>query len=277
MDELSERRPAGETTLQPRSFESLLAEGVKWPFQNSFTFPESPPAMPQMVSSRRVTRDITFESKKMRRPVRCDSTFEKAFYSGLDELPQVLWFQEQAPKVKYAYLGESKDYFPDVLVALTNGHVFVAEVKSRGDFGLFQTICKVNALVEAAHADGRGVFLGNADSIVGDLLSAGVRRALRAAVLTACRSTAGMSGPEWKRIRTWFDVPTHALVPLVLAERLVVTQDPYCVRRASTEEAKEIDAFTGLFESLAPVLPLPRHVFEAPEQDEDSSRAAGDL
>ena len=254
----------------------MLEKGIKWPFQTSFTFPESPPAMPKIVSSRAASRRLPFQSQKMQRAVRCDSGYEHDFYTGLDSIPSVMWFQEQAPKIRYECLGRTRNYHPDVLVALTNGHVFVAEVKTCGDFGLFETICKVGALAAKAHSKGQGVFLGNAASTVSDFMHTDVSRLVRAAVVTASKSASGMSGSEWRSIRKRYDVRrSDALVPLVFSERLVVTQRPYNVRRATAKEAARIDAFAQLFESVAPVLPLTRRTPEPPPQTERSSGQAG--
>lgn len=251
-----------------------MAEAVRWPFQAAFQFPDNPPAMPRMVSSRRPKGDLVFQSKKMLRPVRCESGIERAFFAKLDRLREVLWFHEQAPKVKYRMHGESHDYYPDALVALRNGHVFVAEVKTVGDFALYETICKVNALTNWAHTRGHGVFLGNDSRAVGDFVNQDVPRSLRAAVLSACKAPAGMSADRWRTIRQWsrrrHGTSSGSLQSLALTERLVITEGPFNVRRADPEEEKEIDAFVRRFEVKAPVLPL-----SAPSRRPATPRAAG--
>jgi hypothetical protein len=256
-DELRKRR---WSRPRRRTFEQVLSEGVRWPFQTALEFPEVPPAMPKMVSSRRPQGDVVFQSKKMLRPVRCESGVEKAFFSKLDELTEVLWFHEQAEQVRYSFHGKVRRYHPDALVALGNGHLFVVEVKDARELAAYQTICKVNALIEWAHACGRGVFLGNDSSTVGDFIGMDVPRRLRDAVLTACSRPSGMSRDEWKRIAQTsqrdYSLPPSWLQALVLDERLVLTKPPFNVRLAKPAEEREIDLFVRRFETTADVLPL---------------------
>lgn len=210
-----------------------------------------------MVSSRRAHGDLVFESKKMLRPVRCESNTERKFFASLDALREVLWFHEQASRIRYRMHSRWKWYYPDAVVALTNGHVFVAEVKMPHHFGLFATICKANALIERAHHDGHGVFLGNCSSAVGDFVNGSVRGALKAAVVTALRdSPRGISAAELRTICRRVGATRVDLQPLIFKERLVMTQSPFNLRRAMRYEEKEIETFVGHFESFADVLPL---------------------
>lgn len=260
MNELSRRRPGRRREHGARSFGALLAEGVRWPFQTALEFPAGPPEMPKMVSSRRPKGDLVLRSTKMLRDVRCESKTEREFFSKLDGLPEVLWFHEQATRVEYRMNGSVRRYYPDTVVALRNGHVFVAEVKVCNDLALYETICKLNALAQWAHARGRGVFLGNASAAVGDFVNQDVPQYLRAAVLTACKNGGGMSGDDWRTIRHR-SMRRHGRIPnclqsLVLNERLVITKAPFNVRRATPAEEKEIEAFVRLFETTAGVFPL---------------------
>lgn len=259
VDELSTRR-SGRRGRRTRTFDRLLAESVRWPFQTALEFPENPPAMPRMVSSRRPSGDIVFHSQKMQRAVRCESGYERTFFRKLDGLAEVLWFHEQAPRVQYTMGDAARRYHPDALVALRNGYVFVAEVKMSGDFALYETIRKMNALTEWAHARGRGVFLGNHAGAVGDFIDKEVPRAFRSAVLNACRHPSGMTAAEWRPIREWwrrkYGLPGTSLQAVVLNERLVVTTRPFAVRRATPIEASAIDLFVHRFGATAPVLPL---------------------
>lgn len=258
-------RPKRERPLRPpraasRPVGALLAEAVRWPFQTAFEFPENPPAMPRMVSSRRPKGDLVFQSRKMAREVRCESGVERSFFSQLDALPEVLWFHEQAPKLKYEMHGRVRDYYPDALVALRNGFVFIAEVKTVGDFALYETICKLNALAARAHADGRGVFLGNDSCAIGDVIRGDVPRVVRAAVLSACRGPSGMSANRWRDLRQWsnsrYGIRSTALQTLALKERLVITERPFNVRPGTPDEETQIDAFVERFGTRTSLLPL---------------------
>lgn len=260
-DPLGERRRARTRGRQRRSFDDLLAEAIRWPFQTAFEFPGNPPVMPRMVPSRKPKGDLVFQSRKMQRPVRCESGLERAFFSKLDELAEVLWFHEQAPKVKYEMHGRIRNYYPDALVALRNGHVFAVEVKQSRNFALYETVCKLNGLTEWAHGRGYGVFLGNGSRAVGDFIHEQTPRRFRAAVLTACKGRSGMSTDAWRTIRQWFTrhgTPSTWLQTVALDERLVITEGPFNVRRATPAEAKQIDLFVERFESRASVLPLCR-------------------
>ena len=266
MDELSKRRPLHGSN-RPQPFHELLARGIRWPFQTALEFPAALPEMPKMVSSRRPRGQIHFESKKMCRVVHCESNVERRFFEKLDALPDVLWFHEQASRLPYLLHGRSRNHVPDAVVALTNGHVFVVEVKMKHHLGFFSTICKANALTELAHRNGHGVFLGDSSASVGDVLKQDIPRLARAAILTAVKKDRSISSEEWSHLREHLRITRAEVQPLLFRERLVMTQDPFAIRRANAEEGREIDAFVERFESVAPVLPLSARAAKRPAAD----------
>lgn len=229
-----------------RPFSELLEEGIRWPSQTATQVAGARPPLPRMISRRHVRCEIPFESTKMPRVVRCESKTERAFYSELDGLRNVLWFQEQPLKVRYSFEGVRKTYCPDTLVALTTGRCFVAEVKEPIGVALFETICKMNGLGSVADDSGFGIFLGDHRSTVVDFLTQEEDVESKRAVLSAC-DRGGMRSEEWKSIYTRFGVRATSLNAIAFQERLVVTKTPFFVRRGRPDEERSIETFVERF------------------------------
>lgn len=65
------------------------------------------------------------------------SSWEKKFAQLLDEDKEVLNFQYEPICIRYNYRGKKRNYYPDFLVRMKNGDIFLYEVKPRSliDYG----------------------------------------------------------------------------------------------------------------------------------------------
>ena len=59
------------------------------------------------------------------------SSWEKSFALMLDENKDVLNFQYEPIAIRYNYKGGKRNYYPDFLVRMKNGDVFLYEVKPK--------------------------------------------------------------------------------------------------------------------------------------------------
>jgi hypothetical protein len=59
------------------------------------------------------------------------STWEKTFALILDEDKNVLNFQYEPLAIRYNYKGGKRNYYPDFLVRMKNGDIFLYEIKPK--------------------------------------------------------------------------------------------------------------------------------------------------
>lgn len=59
------------------------------------------------------------------------STWEKTFALSLDEDKSVLNFQYEPIAIRYNYKGGKKNYYPDFLVKMKDGTIFLYEIKPK--------------------------------------------------------------------------------------------------------------------------------------------------
>lgn len=105
-------------------------------------------------------------SDRMGRPVGYDSEAELRVIQTLDLSDDlVVSYCEQPVRISYTLYGERHDYYPDLLVDLSDGHRLLVEVKSRIDeFALYENVTKFKAAGEFCRALGWG-FVATTDRI----------------------------------------------------------------------------------------------------------------
>lgn len=190
----------------------------------------------------------------MARDVKCESGGERLFYERLDDLREVMIYQEQPLKVELP--GKKWPYHPDAFVVFVDGRCFVAEVKPVDDMSLFSTIVKFNALAAKCASEGVGIFLGNATTAVQELLRADPGERLRRAVLDRV-SGGSMDVDEWNALHAKLRAPLASLRSVVLQEGLCFER-PFRVRDATAWERDEIEQFGRRFAGDVRSLPPPR-------------------
>lgn len=146
---------AGERGMPTKeSFADHLRQGIRWP---DSSVAEIPP-----MRSSRSTGKTKHVSSKMGRDVLCDSGLEASFAQALDQLPEVLYYQEQPSPIDYEFDGGPHRYYPDFLVAFVDKRSALIEVKINGyKFAQDRNVTKWAAAIRYCRTAGRGFFVGN--------------------------------------------------------------------------------------------------------------------
>lgn len=105
----------------------------------------------------------TFFSSTLRRHVGFDSQGELRLIRALDRGAMTTAFLEQPLEVPYEFEGESRSYFPDVLVRVDAELFFVIEIKARQRLADRRTLVKAKAAERHLGARGIGYCLTDAD------------------------------------------------------------------------------------------------------------------
>jgi hypothetical protein len=109
-----------------------------------------------------IPRDTSFQvlnSRKLNRPVVCESGLEFQVYSWIEHSPDVSWYQEQPTSVLYRLRGYKRLYFPDVAVLDNDGRLIIVEVKPRFTMYREETLVKALAALSTFGARGIGYLL----------------------------------------------------------------------------------------------------------------------
>jgi len=80
-----------------------------------------------------------YESTKMNKKFRYDSSWEEVVFECLDMDDDVLAFEVEPIKIPYIHKGKAHDYLPDILILFVDGHRELWEIKPSS-----QTLLEVN-------------------------------------------------------------------------------------------------------------------------------------
>lgn len=114
-----------------------------------------------MATARRSTGEgggrhaLTFQSRKLRRMVECESGMEFSVYQWLEASDDVQAYQEQPIAIDYSDGGRARRYYPDAVVLGTDGRLIVVEVKPV--FTMFRQRTLAKALAAIAYLQPRGI------------------------------------------------------------------------------------------------------------------------
>lgn len=219
-----------------RDFKQMLLSGVVWPYQQSFLNPEACRQPPAMERSRSISKPYSFHSNKMNRAVDCESKTELRFFQHLDKVQSVLYFQEQFGSIPYRSNGRRRKYHPDGLVALTDGRSFLVEVKHDVDLVAYNTLRKLEAMLQACEASGYGAFVGNECRTLREIAAHEPRQKLIRAFATALKS-GPIEKQHFKFLKTRLRADTIEADAALLEMNLVVKMAPLRISRPTNEEA----------------------------------------
>ncbi|MDL5366803.1 sigma factor-like helix-turn-helix DNA-binding protein [Xanthomonas sp. NCPPB 2654] len=130
-----------------------------WPDQRS-----APPPREHLTAQRDVgDSDIagSYHSVKLGRSVQYESGLELAVISLLEKSEHVAYYQEQPAVIRYAFRKKHYIYYPDLLIATTDGRCLLAEVKPTAHMALSINRAKADAARAWAHAQGWGWLVLN--------------------------------------------------------------------------------------------------------------------
>lgn len=226
------------------SFADYLQEGIRWP-ESSVADPVSR-EIPSMRSSRLPSK-AQYLSSKMGRPVFCESGLEATFGQALDQLPEVLWYQEQPTPVDYEFRGQTHYYTPDFVVAFVNGSATLVEVKINGyEFALDRNMAKWAAAIQYCKNRGLGFFVGNNRVSLTAALNWPVDDGLDRALLQRL-SDSPIGWADLKSIQARQGKRNTEIAVAALRLGLVMHGSSRSLRLASADEHKETLEITGFF------------------------------
>ncbi|WP_355585898.1 TnsA endonuclease N-terminal domain-containing protein [Xanthomonas cannabis] len=123
-----------------------------------------PPPIEELCALREVEgTDIagSYHSDKLGRAVQYESGLELDVMSLLEKSEQVAYYQEQPAAIRYAFGKKHYDYYPDLLLATTDGRCVLVEVKPTSQMALSINRAKARAARVWAHARGWGWLVMN--------------------------------------------------------------------------------------------------------------------
>jgi hypothetical protein len=228
-----------------RRFEANLQFGIRWPYQASFLNPTPLRQPPRMRAQRSATAG-SYCSRKMGRLVQYDSQEERDFYRELEQLPDVIWYQEQPVALPYTNGAHQSKYFPDVLISFTDGRSVLAEIKQCHSPFRYDALVKARHLIEYCERAGMGFFIGDHRRSFHDLLSIAQDDELdRELAHLAMRAT--IPWIDLKSLRHRLGRKAVELAAAILRMGLVVEESPVRARNATPDETAVISEVTRWF------------------------------
>lgn len=172
----------------------------------------------------------SFMSQKMNREVQYESMIEFTFLLRLEELPEVVLYQEQPFVVPYQQGERTRCYYPDVLFVLQDGRGIVVEIKPVFQMALHKNLIKWSALRQFCRKEGFGLLVTDGRYAIQEVQ----HRHINPDFVTAMR-TALLRGPlswhEYREIRDRYDVSRDEFIALILNERLIWELNPFSLSK----------------------------------------------
>jgi hypothetical protein len=102
-----------------------------------------------------------FYSQDQGRMVEYSSDLERSLLRHLDADARIHSFQEQGLRIPYVIDGQAHDYYPDAIVRLQDGRVFVMEIKPTENLGEYDNWLKWASAARFCAAHGYGLYIGS--------------------------------------------------------------------------------------------------------------------
>jgi len=102
-----------------------------------------------------------FYSEKHGRDIEYSSDLERSLLRHLDADSRIHGFQEQGLRLPYVLDEQAHDYYPDAVVRLQDGRVFVMEIKPPENLGEYDQWLKWSSAARACAAHGCGLYIGS--------------------------------------------------------------------------------------------------------------------
>ncbi|MER7766786.1 TnsA endonuclease N-terminal domain-containing protein [Kitasatospora sp. NPDC096140] len=135
-----------------------LAGRIEW-----FGIPESAPPRSDLSALREADDDDprsgSWHCPKLGRAVAYESESELHLIQLLSFAPQIAYYQEQPLAIGYEFDGRPRTYFPDLLVATTDGRCILVEVKPLFEMATAVNVAKYRALAQLCRERGWGLLV----------------------------------------------------------------------------------------------------------------------
>jgi Sigma-70, region 4 len=173
----------------------------------------------------------TWPSEKLAREVSYDSVAELSLIRVLDRAPQVVWFCEQPAAIGYTFAGQHRTYYPDLLIATSDGHCVLVEVKTLREIPLAINQAKAAAARAFCARHGWGYLVTDSGGRTAqDLLRLRVPEDAAQGFTDALHQTGTMTWREVKAQRERQSLTALQVSALALQRGWIIELGPYRVR-----------------------------------------------
>lgn len=167
-----------------------------------------------------------FHSDKMNRDVQYESNLEYNFLQRLEQLEQVIFYQEQPLKIFYEVGNQQIPYYPDILFILQDGRGVVVEIKPIFKMALWENLRKWTALKIFCKEKGLGVLITDGRWAIQQIQHHEMNLHFAQDVLLAIQNKT-LSWLEYKSIINRHDIHRNDFIALVLKYKLRWQLNPF--------------------------------------------------
>ena len=167
-----------------------------------------------------------FHSNKMNRLVQYESELEQDFFQWVEQLDEIVFYQEQPFEISYIYDGKKCVYYPDILLLLKDGKGIVVEIKPIFGMALHINLVKWAALKKFCADKGFGYLITDGRYAIQQIQHLEVNPTYSKAVLESLQAGA-LSWLQYKKIRDEYSPSQNDFVALVLKNKLIWRLSPF--------------------------------------------------
>jgi hypothetical protein len=167
-----------------------------------------------------------FESAKLNRKVQHESHMELRFLKKLEQDDNVEWYQEQPLHLPYQHKGRTYQYYPDVLVRLSDSRFVVVKIVDVYELATSINLAKFNALQQFCAKRGWGMLVTDGRHSLTEIQERGALPAYETAVLRRLQN-GKLDYPSYKQIQVVHRTTYIDLCALILRENLSLTCRPW--------------------------------------------------
>ncbi|MGW0735588.1 TnsA endonuclease N-terminal domain-containing protein [Streptomyces sp. NPDC002851] len=213
---------------------AALAEDVTW-----FEPPQQrPPAPGELNTLRDANKDDeysgTWYCPKLNRDVAYESRIERQVIQLLSFAQQVEYYQEQPLDISYQFAGKQYTYYPDLLVATTDGRCLLIEVKPVYEMAIAINIAKYWAMEEFCRERGWGLLTTDGARTRKHLENRSTDPRLEAALSTALTEHEELTWPQVHAAIGSIPLDSMDLAALILQHGWTWHTRPYRLRATGT-------------------------------------------
>ena len=167
-----------------------------------------------------------FYSNKLERLIQYESNLEMTFLLYLENLDDVIFYQEQPLRIFYKSEDRSGFYYPDFLFIMKNGNGVVTEIKPIFQMALQKNLDKWSALKAYCSQQRLGLLVTDGRYSIQQIMQHRTKPDFSDYVLNKLRQ-GNMNWTEYKKIKKQFNPSRDDFVSLVLTNRLKWKLSPF--------------------------------------------------
>ena len=217
-------------------FKNLLAY-VNWPREitrGSHTYEVASKLSRQReVSPDSEGKPGTFFSQKMSREVQYESLLEMHFLLKLEQIKEIVLYQEQPFAIPYELDGILRTYYPDVFFVIEDGRGVVVEVKPRYQMALHENLTKWSALQKYCVQNGWGQLVTDGSRPIQKLQQHEFAVEFQTALLMALENSRDgtLSWAGYRSIRDQHQATWSDFLAVILKNGLVWSLQPFVLKQ----------------------------------------------